>query len=178
MTPDGISPHETCEVDIDGFWPVGNSTGMGNGNLSVTKARNVRLENNTAHQFMTGHAPVSELRNAIIIAPTGTQPVNVSNSQDTRTTFDNVLIRAPAGQKVINIALSRIIARRVTSDGPVWENAGAIEFTDSRIKGPVKNLPGGTSKGETSGVGAASTEFEIPQRPVPHPAAGKFTPLH
>lgn len=33
-------------------------------NLSVTKARNVRLENNTAHQFMTGHSPATELINA------------------------------------------------------------------------------------------------------------------
>ena len=32
---DGISPHETCEVSIDGFWSVGNSTGMANGYLSV-----------------------------------------------------------------------------------------------------------------------------------------------
>src|SRR5262249_19798303 len=50
---DGISPHETCEVTIDGYWGVGNSTGMGNGYLSVTRARNVRLEGNLAHQFMS-----------------------------------------------------------------------------------------------------------------------------
>ncbi|HEV7406796.1 MAG TPA: hypothetical protein VGO11_27855 [Chthoniobacteraceae bacterium] len=41
---DGISPHETCEVTIDGYWGVGNSTGMGNGYISVTNASNIRLE--------------------------------------------------------------------------------------------------------------------------------------
>jgi hypothetical protein len=174
---DGISPHETCEVEIDGFWSVGNSTGMGNGYLSVTKARNVRLENNTAHQFMTGHSPVTELRDALIIAPAGTEPVNVSNAQDTHTTFDNVLIRAPAGQKVINLARSHIIARRVTSEGPTWENAGTLEFTDSRLSAPVKNLSGGTATGKTHGTGASTNAFQLPTRPVPHPATGKFTSL-
>jgi len=174
---DGISPHETCEVEIDGFWSVGNSTGMGNGNLSVTKARNVHLEGNLAHQLMTGHAPLTELSNSIIIAPAGTEPVNVTNAQDTRLIMDNVQITAPATQKVLNVVNGQIIAKRVTSDGPAWENAGTIEFTDSRISQPVTNLPGGTSKGETHGAGAAPAEFKIPPRPVPHPAAGKFTTL-
>lgn len=174
---DGISPHDTCEVEIDGYWGIGNSTGMANGNLSVTKARNVRLEGNLGHQFMSGHAPVTELSNAIIIAPTGTEPVNVTNAQDTRNVFENVQITAPATQKVLNVVNAQFIARRVSSEGPTWENAGVIEFTDSRISQPVTNLPGGTSKGETHGAGAASAEFKIPPRPVPHPAAGKFTTL-
>ncbi|MEZ5384955.1 MAG: hypothetical protein R3F13_05515 [Prosthecobacter sp.] len=174
---DGISPHETCEVEIDGFWSVGNSTGMGNGNLSVTKARNVHLEGNLAHQLMTGHAPLTELSNSIIIAPAGTEPINVTNAQDTRLIMDNVQITAPATQKVLNVVNGQITAKRVTSDGPIWENAGTIEFIDSLIGRPVTNLPGGTSKGETHGTGAAPAEFKIPPRPVPHPAAGKFSTL-
>ncbi len=174
---DGISPHDTCEVDIDGFWSVGNSTGMGNGNLSVTKATNVHLVSNTAHQLMTGHAPLTELRNSIITAQAGTEAVNVTNAQDTRLIMENVQITAPATQKVLNVVNGQIIAKRLTSDGPAWENAGSIEFTDSRISQPVTNLRGGTSKGETNGAGAAAAEFKIPPRPVPHPAAGKFTSL-
>lgn len=174
---DGISPHDTCEVEIDGYWAVGNSTGMANGNLSITKARNVRIEGNTAHQFMAGHAPVTELSNSIIIATPGTQPVNVMNAQETRWTMENVQISSPPAQKVLNVLNSVIIAKRVTCDGPGWENAGSVEVTDSRIIGEVTNLPGGTWKGEKDGAGANPAEFNIPPRPVPHPAAGKFTTL-
>jgi hypothetical protein len=77
----------------------------------------------------------------------------------------------------MNVVNGQIIAKRLTSDGPSWENAGSIEFTDSRIHGTVANLPGGTSKGETNGAGAVPSEFQIPPRPVPHPAAGKFISL-
>jgi hypothetical protein len=146
---DGVSPHETCEVTIDGYWGVGNSTGMGNGNLSVTKASNVRLEGNTAHQFMTGHAPITELRNALIIAAPGTQPINVTNAQDTRLKLDNVQIVSPPNQKVLNVVNSQIDARRITAVGPAWENAGTIRVTESVIGGSsVTNLPDGSWKGE------------------------------
>lgn len=171
---DGISPHDTCEVEIDGLWSVGNSTGMGNGNLSVTKARNVHLEGNFAHQFMVGHAPVTELSNSVIVTTPGTEPVNITNSQDTRTTFDNVKITAPNGQKVLNVTGSKFVVKRTTSDGPAWENAGTVEVIDSRITGPVTNLPGGMWKGDKDGAGADTTLFSIPQRPEPHPGAGKF----
>jgi len=174
---DGISPHDTCEVTIDGYWAIGNSTGMANGNLSVTKARNVRLEGNLAHQFMVGHAPITELTNAIIIATPGTQPVNITNSQDTRTKFDNVQISSPKGQKVLNVPGSAFVGKRITSEGPTWENAGSIEVIDSRITDPVKNLTGGIWKGDKDGMGAKASEFKIPPRPVPHPGAGKFTTL-
>jgi hypothetical protein len=208
---DGISPHETCEVTIDGFWSIGNSTGMGNGNLSVTKASNVRLEGNLAHQFMTGHAPATELRNAIIIAPPGTQPINVTNAQDTRLVLDNVQITSAPGQKVLNVVNGAIDARRITAVGPGWENAGKIRVTESVIAGSqVANLPGGTWTGDKNvyaiafgpeaqntncvtkefgqevlqtsgqpfpGAGANPAEFKIPPRPVPHPAAGKFTSM-
>ncbi len=206
---DGISPHETCEVTIDGFWSIGNSTGMGNGNLSVTKARNVRLEGNLGHQFMTGHAPVTELTNAVIIATPGTHPVNITNSQDTRTTFDNVRISSPKGQKVLNVPGSMFEARRVTSVGPSWENAGKVRLTESVIGGDsVTCLEGSEWKGSKNvydvaltpppndakpakqpvtakalltpdqpfpDAGANAAEFSIPPRPVPHPAAGRFT---
>jgi hypothetical protein len=114
---DGISPHETNEVEIDGFWSVGNSTGMGNGYLSKTKARNVRLEGNLGHQLMTGHMPTTELTNAIILASPGTEPINITNSQDTKLVLDNVLIGSPAGQKVSLITKSSTTARRVTACG-------------------------------------------------------------
>lgn len=117
---------------------------------------------------MTGHAPLTELRNSIITAQAGTEPVNVTNAQDTRLIMENVQITAPATQKVLNVVNGQIIAKRLMSDGPVWENAGSIEFTDSRISQPVTNLPGGTSKGETQGAGAAAAEFKIPPHPVPH----------
>ena len=132
---DGISPHETCEVEIDGFWSVGNSTGMANGNLSTTKARNVRLEGNLGHQLMTGHSPVTELTNAIIIGTPGTQPINISNSQDTRLKMDNVLIASPAGQKNVIIPHTTIDATRLTVWGPTWEIAGKVNVSTSVIGG-------------------------------------------
>lgn len=208
---DGISPHETCEVDIDGYWGIGNSTGMGNGNLSITKAKNVRLEGNTAHQLMTGHAPLTELCNAIIIATAGTQPVNVTNAQDTRLILDNVIISSPPAQKMLNVVNGTIDARRITVVGPLWENSGKITVKESVIGGgSVTNSAGGTWTGDknvyaisfvpeakntncvtktfgpevlkTAGqpfpeAGANPAEFKIPARPVPHPAAGKFTTM-
>ena len=73
---------------------------------------------------MTGHAPFTELSNSIIIAPAGTEPVNVTNAQDTRLIMDNVQITAPAAQKVLNVVNGQIVGKRITSDGPAWENAG------------------------------------------------------
>lgn len=173
---DGISPHDTCEVAIDGFWSIGNSTGMANGNLSVTKAVNVRLENNTAQQFLAGHAPVTELRNAIIIGTEANlEPLKIFNAQDARTTFENVQITAPATRKMSNVVNSQFIATRLTSDAPVWENGGSIEVHESLVNGTVTNLPGGSWIGEKNGKGADPSEFQIPPRPVPHPVAGRFT---
>lgn len=145
---DGISPHETCDVEIDGYWAIGNSTGMGIGNLSVTKARNVRLEGNFAHQFMTGHAPLTELTNAVIIATPGTEPVNITNAQDTRVAFDNVTIASPKGQKVLIVAGSTFTGKRITSVGPTWENAGKVSLSESVIGcDGVKCLDGGKWEG-------------------------------
>jgi hypothetical protein len=175
---DGISPHDTCEATIDALWSVGNSTGMANGNLSVTKARNVRLENNTAQQFLAGHAPVTELSNAIIIgSDTNLEPFKIFNAQDARTTFENVQISAPGSKKLSNAVSSHFIAKRLTCDGPAWENGGTIKVQDSRITGQVVNFAGGTWAGEKNGKGADTTLFQIPPRPVPHPAAGKFMTL-
>jgi len=155
---DGISPHDTCEVTIDGYWGVGNSTGMANGNLSVTRASNVHLEGNVGHQFMTGHAPLTELSNAIIIATPGTHPVNVTNSQDTRTIFDNVLISSPKEQKVLNVPNSTFEGRRVTAVGPSWENAGKIRLSESVVGGDsVTCLEGGTWEGSKNVFHAAMT---------------------
>jgi len=145
---DGISPHETNEVEIDGFWSVGNSTGMGNGFLSKTVARNVRLEGNLGHQVMTGHAPSTQLTNAIIIAKPGTEPVNITNSQDTKLAMDNVIIASPAGQKVLLIAKSSTEARRLTVFGPSWEVGGSATVTESVIGGgTVSLLDGGLWNG-------------------------------
>jgi len=97
---------------------------------------------------MTGHAPVTELTNAIIIATPGTQPINVANSQDTRTKFDNVQISSPKGQKVLNVAGSTFEARRLTSVGPSWENAGKVILKESVLEGSSATcLEGGTWEG-------------------------------
>jgi hypothetical protein len=144
---DGISPHETCEVTIDGYWGVGNSTGMGNGNLSVTRAWNVRLEGNLGHQLMTGHAPVTELRHAIIVAAPGTGPVNVTNSQATIIRFENVRISAPADQEIAIAPNTGIQARRVTVVGPTWVNAGKVRIEASVIAGAVALRDGGSWEG-------------------------------
>ncbi|MBI3880978.1 MAG: hypothetical protein HY301_13080 [Verrucomicrobia bacterium] len=155
---DGISPHETCEVTIDGFWSIGNSTGMGNGYLSVTKASNVRLEGNLAHQFMTGHAPVTELHNAVIVATKGTQPVNISNSQDTRLLMDNVQIISPAGQKIVVVPKTVIEARRLTVVGPDWEIAGKVRVSQSALgSGKIVCVDGGGWEGSKNVFDPAAT---------------------
>jgi hypothetical protein len=155
---DGISPHETCEVTIDGYWGVGNSTGMGNGYLSVTRARNVRLEGNLAHQFMSAHAPVTELRDTLIVAGPGTQPINITNSQGSRLTLDNVQIVSPAGQKILNVAGSTMTICRITALGPDWVNAGEVHATASVIGAERVTCPdGGAWEGSGNVFGAAMT---------------------
>lgn len=155
---DGLSPHETNEVEIDGFWSVGNSTGMGNGFLSKTVARNVRLEANLGHQLMTGHAPSTHLTNAIIIAIPGTEPINVTNSQDTKLVMENVIIGSPAGQKVLLIAKSATEGKRLTVFGPNWEVAGAAKISDSVIGGgSIAMLDGGEWSGGKNVFDSASS---------------------
>ncbi|HEV7406795.1 MAG TPA: hypothetical protein VGO11_27850 [Chthoniobacteraceae bacterium] len=160
---------------------------------------------------MTAHESTTTLRNAIIIAPAGTQPINITNSQHALLTLENVQISSAPGQKILNVVNSRIEARHITVMVPEWENAGAIHVTASVIGGTkVTNLAGGAWSGEQNvyaiafdadarntdcanepfgheilktprqpfpGAGATAAEFKIPPRPVPHPAAGKFTAL-
>ena len=155
---DGISPHETCEVTIDGYWGVGNSTGMGNGYLSVTRARNIHLEGNLGHQYMSAHTPVTELRDSIIIAGPGTQPINITNSQASRLTLDNVEISAPVGQKVLIVPDSSMTIRRTTVLGPDWVNAGRVQATESVIVArSVTCQGGGTWEGSRNVFGLATT---------------------
>lgn len=145
---DGISPHETCEVTIDGYWGVGNATGMGNGHLSITDARNLRLEGNRAHQLMIGHAAVTAIRNSVIAADAGTQPINITNSQGSRLTLDNVQISSPAGCAVLVGPDATVEGRRLTSVGPDWRNAGAVHLSECvLLGGHVTSLDGGTWEG-------------------------------
>ncbi len=132
---DGISPHGTCEVTLDGFWSIGNSTGMGNGFVSVTRGKNIRLENNTAAQLMTAHAQVTELQNVVLIATPGTTALSITNSQGSRLRMENSQIHAPNGQKIIVVPDATLELRRVNVGGAVWENSGNVRITQSVIAG-------------------------------------------
>lgn len=121
---------------------------MGNGYLSVTRARNVHLGGNLGHQFMPAPAAVTELRDSRIVAGPGTEPINVTNAQDSRLTLENVQVTSPAGQAVRNVAGSTSTIRRVTAIGPDWVNAGKVQATGSLIgAGNMTCVAGGTWEG-------------------------------
>lgn len=68
--------------------------------------------------------------------------MNITSSQALRTTFDNVKITRPSGQKVLNVTWRKFVVKRTTSDGTVWENAGRVEAIDSGITNLVTGQRG------------------------------------
>lgn len=208
---DGISPHDVCEVELDGYWAVGNSTGMANGNLSVTKATNMHLEGNLGCEFMAAHATRNDLRNTVIVASAGSQSMNCDyNSQDVRVTMSNCVIASPKNDKIQLGAHTVFDGTHLTILSPSWANKGKVKLAESILGGGVACLEGGTWEGRKNiyavdvrppvgdadpekkdipktaltgaGVvfpdaGANPAGMAIPPRPVPNPAAGKFTSL-
>ena len=155
---DGLSPHETCEVTIDGFWSIGNSTGMCNINASVVHARNIWIEGNLSHQLMTAHAALTEVRDSVIVAQTGTQPVNITNSQKSRLTMDNVQISSPDRQKILLVTDAAMAARRLTVVGSGWEIRGNANVSESVLAGaPIALVEGGTWDGSRNIYTTATT---------------------
>ncbi len=206
---DGISPHDVCEVELDGYWAVGNSTGMANGNLSVTKAANMHLEGNLGCQFLAAHGTKNDLQNTVIVASPGNQAVNCDyNSQDVLVTLTNCVVAAPKADKIQLGAHTVLDASHLTVLSPSWVNKGKAKVAESVLGGSVVCLPGGTWEGHKNiydpgttpptgeadpekkeipestlksaqppfpGEGADPALMHILSRPVPNPAAGKFT---
>jgi hypothetical protein len=154
---DGISPHDTCEITIDGYWAVGNSTGMANGNLAITHARNMHMEGNLGEQFMSTHAPTTDIQDSVIIATSATTPINITNSNDTRFTLENVLVVCPPKQKILIVPNTQFDAHRATFIGASWENAGKVHATQSIIAGgPIACSNGGSWEGSGNVFGEAT----------------------
>jgi hypothetical protein len=228
---DGISPHESCEMDIDGLWSIGNSTGMANGYITLTTAANIHLENNFACQLMTGHSALTRVTHARIRATDGQLLTQGNPNRDPALAhaqffLDNVQLSSAAARLIQNYASSELTATRVTSVGPRWFNGsvssgnrvpgGTVNIThsaigntattidnigawsgtgniyDHAIAGTGTTPPAGdiaydiadiaadaltTRTQPFAGAGADPSLFAIPPRPVPNPAAGKFTTL-
>lgn len=165
---DGFSPHETIECSINGYWACRNSTGIGLGNLAVTKISNAHLEGNFAYDFAMGHAPVTELSNSVIVTTEpDAKPLGTINPQDLKLTFDNVEIRAAGRGNVELAARSTFTARRLTAIVPTWEIAGVANVTESVIGGrAVECKPGGLWKGRNNvyGIETRLIGIEEPDR--------------
>lgn len=145
---DGFSPHETCESEIDGFWAVGNSTGMCPINFSVTKARNIHLEGNLGQQFMAMNSAAAELSNTVLIPAPHAMAVNLGNAQGQRLKLDNVQIGSEGRQQIMIGPGASLEARRLTAVGAVWDNRGTAKVTESVLgAGKVTCLAGASWEG-------------------------------
>ena len=147
---DGISPHEACQLTIDGFWSIGNSTGMCNTNLSQTIATNVYLQNNFANQLMTMEGPITGLSNTVIVAPAGTCPINHAHCLDVQTALENVEIYSPESERCFVLEDSSLTGRHITSLSPTWDVFGRARLEYSFF-GPARILVRG--EGTWSGHG-------------------------
>lgn len=210
---DGISPHETCEMDVDGLWSIGNSTGLADGYVSVATFRNIHLEGNFACQIMNMHSSVTTIVNARVRTQNSIaiSQLNPTAGEPLQLILDNVQLSTAKGRLAQNPATGIIDATRITSVGPKWDNKGVMRLSNSVIGNASDSAPNTGSWSGTAnvfdivttppnglvntvsadvaadalttrsqpflGAGAAPQEFHIPSRPVPHPAAGKFTTL-
>jgi hypothetical protein len=169
---DGISPHDVCEVELDGYWAIGNSTGMANGNLSVTKATNMHLEGNLGYQFMAAHATKTDLQNTVLVATSGNQAVNCDyNSQGVSVTMANCAVVSPKSDKIQLGPHTVFTGTHLTVLSPSWANKGEVHLTESILGGSVFSLGSGSWEGRKNiyAIGAVppTSETEIQKREIP-----------
>jgi len=138
------------------------------------------------------------VRDSMINALPGTQPINISNSQNSRLEIENVLVSSPPGQNIQVVANAVVNARRLSVIGAGWESSGRVSVTDSLLAGGRISIldggvwvgsgnkyeagvipPAGDKKTTPLGVnaGAETSQFKIPPQPVPHRLAGRFPSL-
>lgn len=120
---DGISAHETFEVRVDGFTSIGNSTGIADGQDSISDYNNIWLCGNlgidvyiyagTANHTIRNSIIVTDADRAIIV-DSDTGPTDEGSLE-----LENVaVIQGKGGSKVIEVnSKSRLVAGNCTFNG-------------------------------------------------------------
>lgn len=141
---DGLSAHEACELEVDGFVSIGNSTGVCNINQAACKLDNIYLGGNHGFEFFACEGTSFAISNAIVDASTAATPFVIrghpKTAQISRVTMDNVLVRyAGTERKRFEVMPNGVLdATRLTSVGLAWYVAGSASVTASVIRGSAE----------------------------------------
>ncbi|MEI7731148.1 MAG: right-handed parallel beta-helix repeat-containing protein [Verrucomicrobiota bacterium] len=138
---DGLSAHETCEFEVDGFEARGNATGVCNIGRSRCKLNHLRLEGNRGYEFFALEETTFELRNSLILPTTAAHPVTImgqaKSNQTTRVTMDNVQViyRGDKPRQFEVLRNSILQATRLTTQGLTWNVTGEVTLDHSLLCG-------------------------------------------
>lgn len=135
---DGISAHETFEVRVDGFTSIGNSTGICDGQDSVTDYNNVWMCGNLGHDvYMYSGSGSHVIRNSIIITDADKPIVIEGGSGVHRLEMENVaVIYGKGNSRTIEVkANASLTARRCTFNGLDFSALGSLDLQNCIIAG-------------------------------------------
>lgn len=137
---DGFSAHDDCEVRVEGFVSIGNSTGICNVNHSTSQNRRVFIRDclgfdfymlgSNRHTLEDSVIESSSARTLMVAGQPG--PGDVCTVR-----LDNVLIRRVTGTNEIRIATNSVFTgRRLTLIGlNLQATGGRVELRDSVVVG-------------------------------------------
>jgi hypothetical protein len=154
---DGISAHEACEYEVNGFVAARNSTGVCNIQEAVCKLNNLYLAGNYGMEFGGYEATRYEMRNSVIDASTAAKPIVVmghtKTNQICRLLMENVLVYANKSKPpFIEVAGNgELTARNLTTVNVSWRVLGSAKVRSSVIAGAgtvIDCPPGGTWQAE------------------------------
>ena len=137
---DGFSAHDDCEVRVDGFVSLGNSTGICNVNHSTSQNRRVSIRGCLGHDFYMLGSNRHTLEDSLIESSSlrTLSVVGQSGPNDVCTvTLKNVLIRRVTGTSEILVARNSVLeAEHVTLLGlNLQATGGQVTLRDSIVAG-------------------------------------------
>ncbi|MDR0901825.1 MAG: right-handed parallel beta-helix repeat-containing protein [Opitutaceae bacterium] len=146
---DGLSAHEECEVDVNGFVSRGNATGVCNIGASVCRMQNVSLEGNIAFEIYLYHSAFTRIQNGAIRA-TAERAIRLLGKDGAtppcRLELDAVTLvwRGGKPRLVEVMKKSVLVASRFSTSGLSWKVDADSEarLTHSVIAGPSANADG------------------------------------
>ncbi len=125
---DGLSAHDDCEVRVEGFVSIANSTGLCNVNRSTSQNNRLWIERNLGVDFYLLGDNVHTLTNSMILT-SGSQSIVVAGGPKiaTKTSqgdevctlkIDNVIVRCQGEANVMSFAANSVVEiRRATVAG-------------------------------------------------------------
>lgn len=137
---DGFSAHDDCQVEVDGFVSIGNSTGLCNTGKSESKNNRLLLRDNIGFDFFLIGTNAHTLTNSVLLCSSA-QPVMVVGERDKTEPctleIDNVFIQNRGGPNFIRLYSRSIVeASRLTLDGfSIVANGQSLSLRHSVIGG-------------------------------------------